>query len=159
MMYVIQTRPHEERYLLKNLRNAGISAYLPEEQMIIRRRGKWHIENKFIFSGYIFIDSDYSAELHQKIRRLDGFLHFLGEPSPLSENETEQIKWLCNNGKPVTISHYIEGECGITFIDGILSKAKFKILKMYPRQKRVKVSVSVNDRNFKVFLPAEKSEL
>lgn len=159
MMYVIQTRPHEERYLLKNLRNAGISAYLPEEQMIIRRRGKWHIENKFIFSGYIFIDAKYSAELYQKIKRLDGFLRFLGEPSPLSDNEAEQIKWLCNNGKPVAVSHYIETKCGILFIDGILSKTNFRILKMYPRQKRVKVSVSVNGRNFKVFLPAEKSEL
>ena len=159
MMYVIQTRPHEEKYLLRNLRNAGISAYLPEEQMLIRRRGKWHTENRYIFSGYVFIDAEYSTELYHKIKWLDGFLHFLGTPSSLHQNEEEQIRWLCNNGKPVTVSHYIEGKCGITFIDGILSKTKFTILKMYPRQKRATVSISINGNNFKVFLPIEKSEL
>ena len=159
MIYVIQTKPKQEDYLLRQLEYTGINAYCPSERMIIRSKGRWHENEKKIFSGYIFIDSDYSAELHQKIRRFDGYLRFLGEPSPLSDNETEQIKWLCNNGKPVTVSHYIETKCGILFIDGILSKTNFRILKMYPRQKRVKVSVSVNGRNFKVFLPAEKSEL
>lgn len=159
MIYVIQTKPNMEDCLMRHLNHIGINAYCPSEKLIVRRKGRWFENEKKIFSGYVFIDSEYSAELHQKIRRLDGFLHFLGEPSPLPDSESEQIKWLCNNGKPVTVSHYIETKCGILFIDGILSKANFTILKMYPRQKRVKVCVSVNSKNFKVFLPAEKSEL
>jgi len=159
MIYVIQTKPKQEDYLLRQLEYTGINAYCPSERMIIRSKGRWHENEKKIFSGYIFIDSDYSAGLHQKIRRLDGYLRFLGEPSPLHPNEEEQIKWLCNGGKPVAVSHYVESKCGIIFVDGILSKANFRILKMYSRQKRVKASASVNGKNFKVFLPIEKSEL
>lgn len=159
MMYVIQTKPNKESVFRRCLQNSGITAYIPEEQLQIRRHGKWHTENRYIFSGYVFIEADYSAELHQKIKRLDGFLHFLGEPSPLSPAETEQIKWLCNNGKPVETSHFINSKNGISFIDGILAHSDFRIIKIYPRQKRAKISVSINGKNFKVFLPIEKSEL
>ncbi len=159
MMYVIQTRPNQEDYLLWQLKYTGVNAYCPTERLTIRNKGKWYSQEKKIFSGYIFLEAEYSAELHQKIRRLDGYLHFLGNPSPLPDDEEQQIKWLCNDGKPITASHYINGKSGISFIDGILSRTKFEIIKMCPRQKRAKMAVSVNGRKFKVFLPIEKSEL
>lgn len=159
MIYVIQTKPNKEYILKRYLINSGISAYTPEEVIQIRRHGKWHSESRYIFSGYVFIDSDYTPELFQKIKKLDGFLHFLGSPAPLNESETEQILWLCNDGKPIEASHYITGKNGIIFVDGILSKSVFRIIKIFPRQKRVKVTIYVNGKEFKVFLPIEKSEM
>ena len=72
----------------------------------------------------------------------------------------EQIDYLCNNGKPITSSKYIKNRNSFVFVSGILSKTSdFKIEKVYQRQKRAKISVSINGKNFKVFLPIEKSEL
>ena len=77
MIYVIQTKPKQEDYLLRQLEYTGINAYCPSERMIIRSKGRWHENEKKIFSGYIFIDSDYSAELHQKSDGLTGICVFL----------------------------------------------------------------------------------
>ena len=160
MMYVIQTKPKQEDYLLWQLKHIGINAYCPAERLTIRSKGKWFLQEKKIFSGYIFIETEYSAELYQKIRRKNGFIRFLGEPSELPQNEAEQINYLCNNGKPITSSKYIKNRNSFVFVSGILSKTSdFKIEKIYPRQKRAKISVSINGKNFKVFLPIEKSEL
>ncbi len=160
MMYVIQTKPNQEDYLLWQLKHIGVNAYCPTERLTIRSKGKWYSQEKKIFSGYIFLETEYSAELYQKIKRLSGFIRFLGEPSELPDNEAEQIKYLCNNGKPITVSKYIQNGKSFVFISGILSKTSdFEILKMYPRQKRVKIAVSINGKKFKIFLPIEKSEL
>lgn len=149
MIYVIQTRPNKESLLKQELQEAGIKAYLPEEQLSIRRHGKWYTINRYIFSGYIFIETSVSAEFYHKIRKMSGFIRFLGSPTPLPANEENQIRWLCNEGKPIKASHYIKN-------DGILSKTNFRIIEICPRQRRIKVSVSINGSEFIVFLPAEK---
>ena len=159
MIYVIQTKPNKESLLKHELLESGIKAYLPEERLSIRRCGKWHIINRYIFSGYIFIETSVSAEIYHKIRKLQGFVRFLGSPTPLPADEESQIRWLCNEGKPITASHYIKNGQGISFVDGILSETNFKIIKICPRQKRIKISVNINNKNFKVFLPIEKLEM
>ena len=156
MIYVIQTRPNKESLLKQELQEAGIKAYLPEEQLSIRRHGKCYMINRYIFSGYIFIETSISAEIYHKIRRLQGFVRFLGSPNPLPADEEIQIRWLCNGGKPITASHYIKNGQGISFVDGILSETNFKIIEVCPRQRRIKVSVSINGSEFIVFLPTEK---
>lgn len=156
MIYVIQTRPNKESLLKQELQEAGIKAYLPEEQLSIRRHGKWYMINRYIFSGYIFIETSISAEFYHKIRKMSGFIRFLGSPTPLPADEENQIRWLCNEGKPITASHYIKNEWGISFVDGILSETNFRIIEICPRQRRIRVSVSINGSEFIVFLPAEK---
>lgn len=157
MIYVIQTRPNKESLLKQELQEAGIKAYLPEEQLSIRRHGKWHTINRYIFSGYVFIDiKEYSPDVFYKICKLTGFIRFLGSPTHLPADEENQIRWLCNGGKPITTSHYIKYEWGVSFVDGILSETYFRIIEICPRQRRIKASVSINGSEFIVFLPAEK---
>ena len=154
--FPIQTRPNKESLLKQELQEAGIKAYLPEEQLSIHRHGKWHTINRYIFSGYIFIETSVYSGFYHKIRKMSGFIRFLGLPTPLPADEENQIRWLCNEGKPITASHYIKNEWGISFVDGILSETNFRIIEICPRQRRIKVSVSINGSEFIVFLPAEK---
>lgn len=156
MIYVIQTKPNHEADLLKELEKVGVKAFAPSENRKIRRRGKWHTQNVLIFSGYVFVELKYSPKLFHKIRKLTGFIRFLGSPSPLSATESEQIKWLCNDGKPIEVSHYrLEGGKA-KFIDGVVFKLQRFITNFNLRQHRVKLRLTVNGKSFNVSLPVEK---
>ena len=156
MIYVIQTKPNQEAFLLKELERVGVKAFAPSENRKIRYRGKWHTQNTLIFSGYVFVDLKYSPELFHEIHKLTGFIRFLGSPSPLSMTETEQIKWLCNKGKPIETSHYRLEDGKAKFIDGVVFELQRFITKFNLRQHRVKLRLTINSESFNVSLPVEK---
>ena len=156
MIYVIQTKPNREFDLLKELERVGVKAFAPSENRKIRYRGKWHTQNTLIFSGYVFVDLKYSPELFHEIHKLTGFIRFLGSPSPLSMTETEQIKWLCNNGKPIETSHYRLENGKVVFVDGVVLRLQHLITSFCLRQHRVKLRLTINGRSFNVSLPVEK---
>ena len=158
MIYVIQTKPNYEADLLKELERVGVKAFAPSENRKIRCRGKWHTQNTLIFSGYIFVDlKEYSPDVFHKIHKLTGFIRFLGSPpSPLSATEVEQIKWFCNNGKPIETSHYRLEDGKAKFIDGAVFKLQHLITSFCLRQHRVKLRLTVNGKSFNVSLPVEK---
>lgn len=158
MIYVIQTKPNQETFLLKELERLGIKAFAPSENRKIRYHGKWHAQNVLVFSGYAFIDiKEYSPELFHEIHKLTGFIRFLGSPpSPLSAAEAEQIKWLCNGGNPIEVSYYRLENGKAKFIDGVVFKLQRFITKFNLRQHRVKLRLTINSRSFNVSLPVEK---
>lgn len=156
MIYVIQTKPNREFDLLKELERVGVKAFAPSENRKIRYRGKWHTQNTLIFSGYVFVELKYSPELFHEIHKLTGFIRFLGSPSPLSAAEVEQIKWLCNGGNPIEVSHYRLENGKAKFIDGVVFKLQRFITKFNLRQHRVKLRLTINGRSFNVSLPVEK---
>lgn len=156
MIYVIQTKPNREFDLLKELERVGVKAFAPSKNRKIRYRGKWHTQNTLIFSGYVFVDLKYSPELFHEIHKLTGFIRFLGSPSPLSMTETEQIKWLCNNGKPIETSHYRLENGKAVFVDGVVLRLQHLITSFCLRQHRVKLRLTINGRSFNVSLPVEK---
>ena len=157
MIYVIQTKPNHEADLLKELERVGVKAFAPSENRKIRCRGKWHTQNVLIFSGYVFIDIEkYSPELFHKICKLTGFIRFLGSPSPLSMTETEQIKWLCNSGNPIEVSHYRLENGKAVFVDGVVFRLRHLVTNFNLRQHRVKLRLTINSENFNVNLPVEK---
>lgn len=158
MIYVIQTKPNQEIFLLKELERVGVKAFAPSENRKIRRRGKWHTQNVLIFSGYVFIDIEkYSPELFHKIRKLIGFIRFLGSPpSPLSATEFEQIKWFCNHGKPIETSHYRLENGKAVFVDGVVLRLQHLTTSFCLRQHRIKLRLTINGESFNVSLPVEK---
>lgn len=158
MIYVIQTKPNQEAFLLKELERVGVKAFAPSENRKIRCRGKWHTQNTLIFSGYIFVDlKEYSPDVFHKIHKLTGFIRFLGSPpSPLSATEVEQIKWLCNGGNLIEVSHYRLENGKVKFIDGVVFKLQHLITSFCLRQHRVKLRLTINGRSFNVSLPEEK---
>lgn len=158
MIYVIQTKPNREFDLLKELERVGVKAFAPSENRKIRCHGKWHTQNTLIFSGYIFVDlKEYSPDVFHKIHKLTGFIRFLGSPpSPLSATEVEQIKWFCNNGKPIETSHYRLENGKAVFVDGVVLRLQHLITSFCLRQHRVKLRLTINGRSFNVSLPVEK---
>lgn len=158
MIYTIQTKPKTELDVLKAIESLGYTAYAPREERQIRKRGKWHSQINYIFSGYIFVELDaVTPKIFHQLKKIDGFIKILGEPSPLSATESEQIKWLCNDGKIITPSHYIINEYGkVKFVDGAIVNLQHLIADFKLRQKRVKLRITVEGKSFMVTLPVEK---
>lgn len=158
MIYTIQVKPKSELDVMKSIESLGYTAYVPREERQIRKRGKWHSQVNMIFPSYVFIDTDFiTNHLYYQLRKIDGFIRVLGEPSPLSATESEQIKWLCNNGQIITPSHYIIDENKkIKFLDGAVMNLQHLIVDIKLRQKHVKLRITVEGKSFLVTLPVEK---
>ena len=158
MIYTLQVKPKSEIDVMKSIESLGYTAYVPREERQIRKRGKWHSQINMIFAGYVFIDTDFiTNHLYYQLRKIDGFIRVLGEPSPLSPTESEQIRWLCNNGQIITQSHYIIDENKkIKFLDGAVMNLQHLIVDIKLRQKRVKLRITVEGKSFLVTLPVEK---
>lgn len=159
MIYTIQVKPKTEIDVMKAIQSLGYTAYVPREERQIRKRGKWHSQINMIFSSYVFLDTDFiiTNHLYYQLKKIDGFIRILGQPSPLSATESEQIKWLCNNGNIITPSHYIIDENSkIKFLDGVAMNLQHLIVDFKLRQKRVKLKITVEGKSFLVTLPVEK---
>lgn len=158
MIYTLQVKPKSELDVMKSIESLGYIAYVPREERQIRKRGKWHSQINTIFPSYVFLDIDFiTNELYYKLKKIDGFIRILGQPSPLSATESEQIKWLCNNGNIITPSHYIIDENSkIKFLDGVAMNLQHLIVDIKLRQKRVKLKITVEGKSFLVTLPVEK---
>ena len=158
MIYTLQVKSKSELDVMKSIESLGYTAYVPREERQIRKRGKWHSQVNTIFPSYAFIDTDFvTNHLYYQLRKIDGFIRVFGEPSPLSATESEQLRWLSNNGQIITLSHYIIDENKkIKFLDGSVMNLQHLIVDIKLRQKRVKLRITVEGKSFLVTLPVEK---
>jgi len=158
LIYTLQVKPKTEIDVMKSIESLGYTAYVPREERQIRKRGKWHSQINTIFPSYVFLDvAHIDDNMYHKIKKIDGFIRFLGSPSPLSATESEQIKWLCNQGNIITPSHYIIDENSkIKFLDGVAMNLQHLIVDIKLRQKRVKLKITVEGKSFVVTLPVKK---
>ncbi len=155
-MYVIQVVPGMDEIVQARLEWEGIKSYVPREDLPIRVKGKWHTEIRLLLPGYIFMDDEYTPELFHKLKYVDGFIKFLGEPTPLPECEERQIRFLCNDGKPIKTSYYVMENGKAKFTVGLLSVMDNEIVTLSPRQRRTKITVTIDGQKFFCSLPAEK---
>jgi len=104
MIYVIQTESGKETDICRQLNEKGSRAYVPRRELILRRNAGWTKVINILFPSYVFIDCDYSPELHHAVKSIDGVIRFLGAPSPIGGNEEEFMRLLFNSGEPVPMS-------------------------------------------------------
>jgi transcription antitermination factor NusG len=99
MIYVIQTESGKELQIRQELLCENISAYVPMRELILRKNAGWTKVINLLFPSYVFLDCEYSPELHHKVKSIDGVIRFLGTPSPLRAHEEEFMRLLFNDGQ------------------------------------------------------------
>ena len=156
MIYVLQVQTGKELAVRSQLLRDGISADVPRERIIIRKGGLWSKMIKILFPGYVFVDIDFSAEMFHKINPVTGVIRFLGQPTPLRENEAEMIQWLSNGGEVIEPSNVISLEDGQIVCDGFLAGHEDKIKRLNLRQKKAAVEVRFGGKTHKANLSIEK---
>lgn len=156
MIYVLQVQTGKELAVRSQLLREGIAADVPRERIIIRKGGLWSKMIKILFPGYVFVDVDFSPEIFHRINPVTGVIRFLGQPTPLRENEAEMIQWLSNGGEVIEPSNVISLEDGQIVCDGFLAGHEDKIKRLNLRQKKAAVEVRFGGKTHKANLSVEK---
>ncbi len=106
--------------------------------------------------GYVFVEINYSAELHHLIKQTDGVLKILGAPSPLPEYESEIMRWLFNDGEIIEQSNALIDDNGNCIgYEGFLSGQDDKVTYLNKRQCKASVAVKFGGRVHKANLGIE----
>lgn len=159
-MYVIHTSGGKECAVCAELIGAGISAYVPIEQALIRREGMWSKENRILFPGYVFVLAEVSPEVYYRVKHADGVIRFLGSPpAALTPSEQERIEWLANDGlkiEPSVIRVTDTGE--VIALEGLLAGNEHLIRKYNRRQKKVTAEIRIGGKKhtFKLSVAEEQ---
>lgn len=156
MIYVIQVESGKEMNVCAKLARENISAYAPSRSLIIRKSAGWTKIINLLFPGYVFLDEEYSTDLHRKIKKTDGVIRFLGAPTPIRASEEEFMRMMINGGQTISESKAeIDSDGNITITDGWL-KGKEKYITYYNiRQKKASVEISFGGQRHKANLGVE----
>lgn len=103
LWYAIHTRPRHEKFVVSQLRDRGITTFLP----LVSQVRVWSDRRKLVqlplFSGYVFVRVFLSGEARVRVLRTNGVVSFVGvrgEGIPIPDRQIEDIQVLLNNQIP-----------------------------------------------------------
>ena len=112
MWYVMQVRTGTEeniRCQCQRLISSDIlkRCFIPYYQQKKRFQGKWHIQERILFPGYVFLIAENLEQLAENLRKVTGMTRLLGtgdEIIPLSQEEVELLLKLGKEEQLVAMS-------------------------------------------------------
>ncbi len=112
MWYVMQVRSgteHKTLAKLKSLIDSEIleQGFIPLYEQKKRYQGKWHVEEKILFPGYVFLVTEQIEELIQELSRVVGSSRILktgDEIVPLTDEEVALLLRMGNKDQKVEMS-------------------------------------------------------
>ena len=116
MWYVIQVKTGREE-IVRQWLSALADHRLYEDCRIIdyetkkKRSGRWQIERKKAFPGYLFLITEQIEAMRQQLQRIPEFTKVLGtdgEIVPLSQEEERFLQQLAGDGQCVEMSYGIQ---------------------------------------------------
>ena len=135
MWYVVWTRTGQEESL-KELCERRIPSgcyeecFIPKSETERKIAGKLVKQQKILFPGYLFFQSDYPEELMKNLKKLPGFTRLLGNdhtPQPLYPHEEEWLKTMVDGEMIIRMSRgYMVGD-ELIVTDGPLKNFKGKL--------------------------------
>lgn len=153
MIYVVFVQPSKELKVRAELDRKGFEAFVPRRELLIHKSGLWTKIINIIFPGYVFVDMEYSPQKHIDIIHTDNVLRILGTPSPLSESESEIIRWLFNGGNVIEESAALIDSSGNCIgYEGFLKGCDDRVTYFNRRQKKATVEVKFGGRTHKANL-------
>lgn len=146
--YVMYVTVSEEIRIRDDLRKRGIPAMAPQEEIMIRKDGRWKKNYNILFSGYVFVGlNEWDADIYYCLKKeISGIIKVLYSPllpSSLYDYEVENLMLLCQDDDIIEMSEIVKCGDDITVTAGALKGLEGKIIEVIPRQHRVKVKISL----------------
>ena len=155
-MYVLHVQTGRELLILRELKRKKIDAYVPQEVALLRNGGKWHEIERTLMPGYVFIKTEFNAAVYYTVKAVSGIIRFLGSPpTPLSDTELEQMKWMLNDGEPIIPSEAIVEDDKLIITSGVLKGFEGNVISFDRRQKRATALVSICGKEHEVTLSVD----
>jgi transcriptional antiterminator NusG len=105
--YAVQTRSRHERVVAAQLREQGVSTFLPMITQIQRWSDRRKLVELPLFSGYLFVHATVSPQIRRIVlfaRGVAGFLAMGGEPVPIPDEQIDNVKELLAK-RPLCAAH------------------------------------------------------
>ena len=142
--YVLQVINGREKQIAEKLTDAGIRSCVPEREVNIRQRGKWHRETRLFFDGYVFIRCQYSADIYHTVKRIGGVIKILPDaihPVALHRDEADFIK-ICSRGV-IGLHDIIRNGNQYEIADGELAGFNGRLVMIRPRQRKAILQMNI----------------
>lgn len=154
-MYVLQVNSGKELEVKRRLDELGIQTLVPEAFRYKRYKSSWNEEVSIIFTGYVFVRMDYSAENYYKIMTVDDIIRFLkvgNEMAALSFMEEEWIKILSSKEVRVAQQISINDEGEAILLSDTLKKFETRISKIDKHKRSAEFNLEVLNEEHKIVL-------
>lgn len=151
MWYVVQVRTGTEEAIkvqcekVVEKRVLG-KCFIPYYKALKKYHGDWHVEQKILFPGYIFIISDDAERLFLELKKVLGLTKLLGmgqDILPLSETEIEFLRLCGKEEMIVDISVGIIEDGGLRVIEGPLMGLERYVRKIDRHKRRAYIEVEL----------------
>jgi transcriptional antiterminator NusG len=109
--YAVYTKSRHERKVNTHLIQEGITAFLPEIERWSSRRDRRKQVWYPIFPGYLFINTELSAESRLKVIKTKGVVRILGHrgiPAAIPEHQIESIQKAIDSRKTICSFPYLK---------------------------------------------------
>lgn len=166
MWYVMQVRTGSEENIRKQcekILGKEILEYcfIPYYEEKKRYQGSWHIRQKMLFPGYVFIVSDQLEDLFAELKKVIGLTKLIGagqEIIPLTEDEVTLLKKLGKEGYVVEMSTGIIENGKVRIINGPLKDMEGFIKKIDRHRRKAVLEIEMFGRNIEMQVGLEVVE-
>ena len=156
MIYVIQTAPGEEMCVMASLSRENIPAFVPRRELLLRKGGRWEKVTDKLFPCYVFLECDYTPEIHRAVTALPGVIRWLGKPSPIRNSEEPFLRLLKNGGEVIGFSRGTVGQDRqITVTGGWLADKTGYVKRYNVRKQRAYMELKLGGRIHRISLGIE----
>ena len=163
MWYVIQVFTGTEeniRLQCEKLIDAEVlkKSFIPYYEEKRKYDGKWHVNTKVLFPGYVFLVSEQVDGLKEQLRKVLGFSKLIGtgeEIIPLSEDEVKLLEKLGRKEQVVEMSvGVIENDC-VKILKGPLKGMEGFIRKIDRHKRKAWIEVEMFGRSMEMQVGCE----
>ena len=155
--YALHTRSNFENKVYEGLRNKSIEAFLPQIQVISRRKDRHRKIHVPMLPGYVFVRSDLDPQEHLRILKTVGIvrmLGFKGRPVPAAEDEISSLMVLDGTDRTVENRSYMRTGDRVIVMEGPLKGLVGFYLRHRGGKDKVVVSIELLNRSLAVEIDA-----
>lgn len=154
MWYVVQVLTGTEESIrrkcqIKITKEILRSCFIPYYEEKRRLQGKWIIQKKILFPGYVFVDTDQIEDLFEELKSVDGLTRILGagqDVIPLSEKEEAFIRKFGGEDHVVAMSEGIIEKSKVVVTSGPLVGMEGFIRKIDRHKRKAWVALTMFGR-------------
>ena len=154
MWYVVQVRTGaEERIRLqceKNIEKSILEeCFIPQYEEKKRFQGKWNIQKKILFPGYVFVVTENLRDLYEGLKKIEGMTKMIGtgqEVVPLTDVEVHFIQRFGGEEKVVPISEGIIENSQVKILSGPLEGMEACIRKIDRHKRKAWIEIEMFGR-------------
>ena len=150
--YAVQTRSRHERFVAAQLREQGVSTFLPMITQIRRWSDRRKLVEFPLFSGYVFVHAAVSPQLRTIVlfsRGVAGFVAMQGEPLPIPNEQIDNVKELLAKNVRCAAHPFLKVGQRVRIRGGSLEGLE-GILVAHNGDRKLVISVGTIERSFSI---------